>query len=149
MALGWDFGRKRWWAGPFLTGILGFGDGSAPPRGVEKFLLRFGITSSSEDLYYHDHLHDGSKERAPKGVHVADLAQMPVELLIQGFRGRRDDPFPQRFHTLEEKKIARKKLARALNLVQELNISNELAESAAKAQQKVRNLGARLKNRRK
>ena len=111
---GWDFGRPRYWAGPFLNGILGFGDGSAPPTATESFLLRFGITSACEDLYYQYHLRDGSKERRPVGFHVGDLAPMPTELLVQGFRGRRDDPFPQRFHTKEEK-LARKKLGKSVN----------------------------------
>ena len=98
MAIGYDFGRHRFWAGPFLTGTLGFGDGSAPPTFAERVLLSVGMTSASENLYFTDHLTDGSAERAVKGTHVGDLAAMPVELLVQGFRGRRLDspPLPPR-----------------------------------------------------
>eukprot|EP00966_Prymnesium_polylepis_P327490 7383361-Prymnesium_polylepis.1 len=190
MLLGWDFGRPRFWAGPFLTGMLGFGDGSwrqqwvsnprpancsnpliprglaaagtAPPTSAEKLLLKFGITSASEDLYFNDHLHDGSKQRAPKGVHVGDLAPMPVELLIQGFRGRtdmrvmssvgrcgrRDDPFPERFHTKEEVKV-RKKLVKVINAVKILKASGALSAAGAAAKVGGSGSGSRLNARRR
>eukprot|EP00966_Prymnesium_polylepis_P024747 570692-Prymnesium_polylepis.1 len=131
MALGWDFGRPHFWRGPFLTGLLGFGDGSAPPTGMEKMLLSVGITSAAEDLYYNDHLHDGSKERRPKGVHVGDLAPMPVDLLIQGFRGRRDDPFPERFHTIEDMR-ARKKINKVLKASKLLKATGALSAQGGK-----------------
>lgn len=75
-------------AGPFLTGMLGFGDGSAPPTGLGKLLLKAGITSEAEDLYFTDRLLDGSRELKPKGTATDDIVAMPHELLLQGFRSR-------------------------------------------------------------
>eukprot|EP00966_Prymnesium_polylepis_P049123 1136693-Prymnesium_polylepis.3 len=101
----WDVGRKRWWAGPYLTGMLSFGDGSAPIVGLEKWLLKFGITSACEDMYFTDHLHDGSHNKQPIGKSDGTAAPIPALLLWQGLRGRQDDPFPERFHSLEQKQI--------------------------------------------
>ena len=74
----------------FAPGWLSFGDGSAPPEGLEVVMLKLGVPSACEDLYYTDHLHDGTfdPESAPS---------IPADLLFQGFRGRLDDPFPNRF----------------------------------------------------
>ena len=50
--VGWLFGRKRWWAGPYCTGFIGFGDGSAEQVPPEKLLTSWGISTVSEDLYF-------------------------------------------------------------------------------------------------
>lgn len=48
--LGWLIGRERWWAGPYLTGFLGFGDGNAMPSGLEIMLEKAGMHSVCKDL---------------------------------------------------------------------------------------------------
>jgi len=107
--------------------MLGFGDGSAPPAGLAAQLLKVGITSEADDLYFADRLHDGSLEHKPKGTDAGNIAAMPPELLLQGFRGRRDDPFPQRFHTVAEKRLGKKAAAKAAKKAAQKQAAEEAA----------------------
>ena len=84
-AYGWLTGRDHLLSGPWFTGVIGFGDGSAVPGALENFMLRLGAQSASRDLYYYDHVAE---------CRVASTAPpiVPRELVKQGFRGRSDDP---------------------------------------------------------
>ena len=81
-ALGWLFGRKRWWAGPYCTGFIGFGDGSAAEVPPEKALTSLGIATVSEDLYFD----------AKKWTKRDPPVRLARELVLMGYRGRSDDP---------------------------------------------------------
>ena len=81
-AMGWLFGRKRWWAGPYCTGFIGFGDGSAAEVPPERLLKSWGISTVSEDLYF------DAKKWTPKEPPV----RLARELVLMGYRGRSDDP---------------------------------------------------------
>ena len=80
--VGWLFGRKRWWAGPYCTGFIGFGDGSAAEVPPERLLKSWGISTVSEDLYF------DAKKWTPKEPPV----RLARELVLMGYRGRSDDP---------------------------------------------------------
>ena len=79
---GWIVGRDRWWAGPYCSGFIGFGDGSAAPPGAEAQMERWGMKSASPDLYF-----DAGKwaQRDPP-------VRLSKELSLMGFRGRSEDP---------------------------------------------------------
>ena len=72
--------RARWWAGPHLPGVLGFGDGSVAPTVAEQVLEWFGLYSAEPDLYHRP----GAPCRIP--------TRIPLQLVKEGFRGRSDDP---------------------------------------------------------
>ena len=76
------FGRKRWWAGPYCTGFIGFGDGSATPVAPERLLTKWGISTVSEDLYFD----------AKKWTKKDPPVRLARELVLMGYRGRSDDP---------------------------------------------------------
>lgn len=81
--LGYITGRERWWAGPYMTGFLGFGDGAAMASGLEVVLGKGGVHSVCKDLYFCDE--HGLRNLAPP-------VRIPQELAREGFRGRSDDP---------------------------------------------------------
>ena len=76
------FGRKRWWAGPYCTGFIGFGDGSADKVPPERLLTSWGIATVSEDLYFD----------AKKWTKKDPPVRLARELVLMGYRGRSDDP---------------------------------------------------------
>ena len=77
--------RSQWWNPPFLTGLVGMGDGSTLPNAIEKFLFKVGWYSAAEDLYFF------SQEAENKAASSAPI-RIPRSLILQGFRGRSDDP---------------------------------------------------------
>ena len=80
--VGYLFGRKRWWAGPYCTGFIGFGDGSADQVPPERLLTSWGISTVSEDLYFDTK--KWNKKEPP--------VRLARELVLMGYRGRSDDP---------------------------------------------------------
>ena len=50
--VGMIMGRPRWWARPYCTGFIGFGDGSAEKVGAEIAMEKAGMVSFSKDLYF-------------------------------------------------------------------------------------------------
>ena len=80
--VGFLFGRKRWWAGPYCTGFIGFGDGSASEVPPERLLTSWGISTVSEDLYFD----------AKKWTKQEPPVRLARELVLMGYRGRSDDP---------------------------------------------------------
>ena len=64
--VGWLFGRKRWWAGPYCTGFIGFGDGSAAEVPPERLLKSWGISTVSEDLYFDEEVDPEGATGAPR-----------------------------------------------------------------------------------
>ena len=80
--VGYLFGRKRWWAGPYCTGFIGFGDGSASEVPPERLLTSWGISTVSEDLYFD----------AKKWTKQEPPVRLARELVLMGYRGRSDDP---------------------------------------------------------
>jgi len=79
---GWIVGRDRWWAGPYCSGFIGFGDGSAAPPGAEAQMEKWGMKSASPDLYFD----------AGRWALSDPPVRLSKELSLMGFRGRSEDP---------------------------------------------------------
>ena len=50
--VGWALDRDRWWAGPYCSGFIGFGDGSAAEVAPEKVMVKWGMSTVAKDLYF-------------------------------------------------------------------------------------------------
>ena len=64
--------RSQWWNPPFLTGLVGMGDGSTLPSAFEKFLFRVGWYSAAETLLF-----SGGRTRRQPGPSGSPLAHPP------------------------------------------------------------------------